>query len=82
MIIGDENIEQYWIDLLRSNQYNVYSLKEKHPGLSDTAIISLVKIIKGVLLTEDKILVNWFLLIQSKRFPSYFYATTSPTIQK
>ena len=54
MIIADENIEQYWIDLLRSNQYKVYSIKEKHPGVSDTAIISLVKILKGVLLTEDK----------------------------
>ena len=54
MIIADENIEQYWIELLRSNQYEVYSIREKHPGLSDTAIISLVKNLEGILLTEDK----------------------------
>ena len=54
MIIADENVEKYWIDLLRSSLYQVYSIREENPGISDTEIIALVKDRKGILLTEDK----------------------------
>ena len=54
MIIADENVEKFWIDLLRNSQYQVYSVREKHPGISDTEIIGIVKNLNGILLTEDK----------------------------
>jgi predicted nuclease of predicted toxin-antitoxin system len=54
MIIADENVEKYWIDLLRSFRFQVYSIREEHPGISDTEIIGIVKNRKGILLTEDK----------------------------
>ena len=54
MIIADENVEKYWIDLLRNLNYMVYSIREEHSGISDTEVISVVKGKKGILLTEDK----------------------------
>ena len=54
MIIADENVEQYWIELLQKNGYSVYSVRQNNPGISDTAIIAIVKEQKGILLTEDK----------------------------
>jgi len=54
MIFADENLEQYWIDLLITKQYPVYSIRDKHPGISDLKIAELVRTAKGVLITEDK----------------------------
>jgi predicted nuclease of predicted toxin-antitoxin system len=54
MIIADENVERYWIELLRNSGYTVYSIRENHPGTADTEIINIVKQKKGTLLTEDK----------------------------
>jgi predicted nuclease of predicted toxin-antitoxin system len=54
MIIADENVEKYRIDLLRNSNYQVYSIREIHPGISDTEIIALVKNKKSILLKEDK----------------------------
>jgi predicted nuclease of predicted toxin-antitoxin system len=54
MIIADENVEQYWIDLFQEHGYPVFSIRQNHPGISDTAIIDIVKEKKGILLTEDK----------------------------
>ena len=54
MIIADENVETYWIELFRKSNYKVYSIRENNAGISDIAVIELVKKIKGVLLTEDK----------------------------
>jgi predicted nuclease of predicted toxin-antitoxin system len=54
MIIVDENVEQYWINLLQAHGYSVFSIRQNHPGISDIAIIDIVKEKKGLLLTEDK----------------------------
>lgn len=54
MIIADENVETYWIKLLRSSNYEVYSIQENNAGISDLAVIEIIKKLKGVLLTEDK----------------------------
>lgn len=59
MIIADENVEAYWIQLLRAKNFTVYSIREHHPGISDPEIIELVKIRKGLLLTEDKDFGEW-----------------------
>lgn len=54
MIIADENLEQYWIELLEAQGYVVYSIRKNQPGLADTGIIEFVKEKSGILLTEDK----------------------------
>lgn len=54
MIIADENVEAYWIELLRKSGFNVFSIRENNAGISDSAVIDIVKKLKGVLLTEDK----------------------------
>ena len=54
MIVADENIEQYWIELLRKNGYEVLSIREKHAGMADKAIVELVREKAGMLITEDK----------------------------
>jgi predicted nuclease of predicted toxin-antitoxin system len=54
MIIADENVERYWIELLRTSGHTVYSIQENHAGTADSEIINIVRERKGILLTEDK----------------------------
>ena len=54
MIIADENIDQYILDGLAKHGYNIYSIREHHPGISDRKVIQVAKRKKGVLITEDK----------------------------
>ena len=54
MIIADENIEQYWIDLLRDKGYEVLSIREQRPGSSDKEVATIAQSINGILMTEDK----------------------------
>ena len=54
MIIADENLEQYWINLLRQEGFEVYSIREKHQGISDNEVAAIAKEKKGILVTEDK----------------------------
>src|SRR2546430_14204310 len=54
MIIADENIEQYWISLLRNSGYEVLSIRELHPGIADNEVVNIGKAYNGLLLTEDK----------------------------
>jgi predicted nuclease of predicted toxin-antitoxin system len=54
MIIADENLEQYWINLLRQEGFEVYSIRETHQGVSDNEVAAIAKEKKGILLTEDK----------------------------
>ena len=54
MIFIDENVENYWVELLLKKGYEVYSIREKHQGISDLQIIEIVKKHQGILLTEDK----------------------------
>src|SRR5689334_637699 len=54
MIIADENLEQYWIDLFRADNYELFSIRENSPGISDHEVAELVKTKRGWLITEDK----------------------------
>lgn len=54
MIIADENIEQYWIALLRNRGYEVLSIREQLPGISDEEVAAIAQDMGGLLLTEDK----------------------------
>nr|NQU93727.1 DUF5615 family PIN-like protein [Bacteroidota bacterium] len=54
MIIIDENVEFYWIHLLRSLGYEILSIAESFPGISDKKVIKLAKRYNGLLITEDK----------------------------
>ena len=54
MIIADENVEKYLIDLLKNKGFEVLSIKEKYAGIKDLEIVNLIKTTNGILLTEDK----------------------------
>ena len=54
MIIFDENVEQFWIDLIRSKGFDYLSIREHHQGISDLQVIEIVKQYQGILVTEDK----------------------------
>jgi predicted nuclease of predicted toxin-antitoxin system len=54
MIIADENIEQYWIAFLRNRGYEVLSIREQLPGISDEEVAAIAQDTGGLLLTEDK----------------------------
>ena len=54
MIIADENLEQYWLELLRKKGFEVFSIRENYPGMDDIKIIEVAKKLKGILITEDK----------------------------
>jgi predicted nuclease of predicted toxin-antitoxin system len=54
MIIFDENVEQYWIDLISSAGFDYISIREGNQGISDLQVVELVKRYQGLLITEDK----------------------------
>ena len=54
MIIFDENVEQYWIDVINELGIEFISIREKHQGVSNLQVIEIVKSFKGLLITEDK----------------------------
>lgn len=54
MIICDENISSYWINLLRKHNYEVISICQDYGGISDREVIALAQKLGGVVLTEDK----------------------------
>jgi predicted nuclease of predicted toxin-antitoxin system len=54
MIIADENLEKYWIELLRNKKYEVLSIAETHPQINDSEVASLAQQHRGILITEDK----------------------------
>ncbi|MCW5906512.1 MAG: DUF5615 family PIN-like protein [Chitinophagales bacterium] len=54
MIIADEILERYWIELLREKQYTVLSIAESFPQITDHEVAELALKHKGILITEDK----------------------------
>ncbi len=54
MIIFDENVEQYWISLVRSKGLVCISIREDYQGISDIQVIDIVRQYHGILVTEDK----------------------------
>jgi predicted nuclease of predicted toxin-antitoxin system len=72
MIIFDENLEAYWIELIKGKGYDTFSIKENNPGISDREVLDIVKNFVGLLITEDK---DFGELIESyvlKSIESYF----------
>lgn len=54
MILADENIRLIFIDSLRENNIDVYSIKELNKGISDLTITELSLSPPRVILTRDK----------------------------
>lgn len=54
MIIADENVERYFIELLRSKGFEVIAIAEQYASISDKEVIELVKKESATLITEDK----------------------------
>jgi predicted nuclease of predicted toxin-antitoxin system len=54
MIIIDENVEEYWIQLIKSKGYEYFSIRENCHGISDLEVIEIAKNRNGLLITEDK----------------------------
>jgi len=54
MIVLDENIEAYWINLLRKHEHQIISIAESYPGISDREVMQIVEENKELLITEDK----------------------------
>ncbi len=54
MIIFDENVDQWIIDRILEQGYEVYSIREYRAGISDREVIDITGSKKGVLVTEDK----------------------------
>jgi predicted nuclease of predicted toxin-antitoxin system len=54
MIIFDENVEEYWIRLAKSQGYEYFSIRENCSGASDNEVISIALHRKGLIITEDK----------------------------
>ncbi len=43
MIIADENLEKFWVELLRGKGYEVLWIAEEFRGVSDRFIVDLVR---------------------------------------
>jgi len=55
MIIIDENVDQQIVDNIPKDKYEIISIREFSPGISDREIIELAKSKKkGIIVTEDK----------------------------
>lgn len=54
MIVFDENVEAYWVGLIKSKGYETYSIKDSNAGISDKEVLEIVKAKCGILITEDK----------------------------
>ena len=59
MILADENLPPRMIELLRSSEIEVFSIKENHRGIDDQAVINLSKSPPRIILTEDKDFGEW-----------------------
>src|SRR5438046_2175115 len=53
-VIADESVDARIIRSLVGNGYNVFSIREKQPGLSDSSVIKIALEMKGFIITEDK----------------------------
>jgi predicted nuclease of predicted toxin-antitoxin system len=54
MIFFDENVETFWLELVKGKGYKIFSIKENHPGISDKEVLEIAKSLGGLLITEDK----------------------------
>jgi predicted nuclease of predicted toxin-antitoxin system len=54
MIIIDENVDQILIDKLDREGYEIISIRDYEPGISDRKVIEIAIAKKGLVLTEDR----------------------------
>lgn len=54
MIIFDENIEEFWINVARQHSINFISIRESFSGISDIEVVELAAKENALLITEDK----------------------------
>ena len=54
MIIINENVDQVLIDRLRTENFETFSIRHQHAGISDRKVINIAKEKKGLIITEDK----------------------------
>jgi predicted nuclease of predicted toxin-antitoxin system len=54
LIIIDENIDRIITQSLISLNFDVLSIKDNSPGISDREVIEIAKSTKGIVVTEDK----------------------------
>lgn len=59
MILADENVDKLIIDSIKVAGFQVSSIKEDKPGISDEAIIHLSKETPQIILTNDKDFGEW-----------------------
>lgn len=59
MILADENLHPHIIQSIKSNGFEVFSVREHHRGISDEEVIILSKNPKRIILTEDKDFGEW-----------------------
>ncbi len=59
MILADENIDRSIIEALRTSGFEVYSIKESRPGMTDEMIVDFAKDMPWLILTNDKDFGNW-----------------------
>ncbi|MBN8578043.1 MAG: DUF5615 family PIN-like protein [Cytophagales bacterium] len=82
MIIADENLERYWIELLRRKQHQVLSIAETYPRISDTEIAALAQQYRGILITEDKDFGELIFAYGITNLSVVLFVMTSPSIIK
>jgi len=54
VIVFDENIDQWLIDIFKGEGFDILSIREQSSGITDREVIEIAGKQKGVLVTEDK----------------------------
>lgn len=67
ILVTDENLHQRIVNALRASGFNVLSIRETSPGMSDTEVLQVAAKANGVLITEDS---DFGELVFSHRLPS------------
>lgn len=53
-LLADENVSALLIRRLRDADFDVYTIVESHPGISDIEVLTIAAQSQRLLLTEDK----------------------------
>ena len=53
-IIADESLNFEFVSFLRDNNFEIFSIAEKHPSVSDETILEMSLTSPAIIITEDK----------------------------
>ena len=81
MIIIDENVDQVLIDRLGTENFETFSIRHQHAGISDREVIHIAKEEKGSLLQKIRTLANWFSHIIFEIAQLFYCVTTDKTMK-